>query len=34
VGGDELILPDFAKMTPYARKATVSMLIKAGTVKV
>ena len=32
--GHALILPDLAKMTPFAREAIVSTLIEAGAVKV
>jgi hypothetical protein len=28
-----LVLPDLAKMTPFAREAIMSMLIEAGAVK-
>lgn len=31
--GYQLILPDFAKMTPFAREAILSTLIEAGAVK-
>ena len=32
-GGYALILPDLAKMTPFAREAILSTLIEAGVVK-
>jgi hypothetical protein len=34
VGGDELILPDFAKMTTYTREAIMTAMIEAAAVKV
>ena len=32
-GGYALVLPDLAKMTPFAQEAIISMLIEAGAVK-